>query len=236
MEPEEAETNDEWPSAEGLRPSEWRSSAVPAKDLMEEAEEQEGDTEVETLSHDRRPPREQSVYTLSGHEYFEVPEELANTAVDPNSMKELIDQVVEDVERTTAVQQPMPSGQVSSGTINLGCDEGPSAEKPRYLDGKMAKYIELAIARYYVELVRSRTQAKVTAYVEVAERVASLTLECATVNATLQERKKQLWQSELECVKLWRSLAVKRNLYTKAELEYVGLWVDISNARKVHGC
>lgn len=100
----------------------------------------------------------------------------------------------------------------------------------------MAKYIELAIARYYVELVRSRTQAKVTAYVEVAERVASLTLECATVNATLQERKKQLWQSELECVKLWRSLAVKRNLYTKAELEYVGLWVDISNARKVHGC
>lgn len=131
MEPEEAETNDEWPSAEGLRPSEWRSSAVPAKDLMEEAEEQEGDTEVETLSHDRRPPREQSVYTLSGHEYFEVPEELANTAVDPNSMKELIDQVVEDVERTTAVQQPMPSGQVSSGTINLGCDEGPSAEKPR---------------------------------------------------------------------------------------------------------
>lgn len=34
----------------GGGPSEWRFMAVPVKDPTEEGEEQEGDTEVETLS------------------------------------------------------------------------------------------------------------------------------------------------------------------------------------------
>ncbi|OAE22841.1 hypothetical protein AXG93_2100s1010 [Marchantia polymorpha subsp. ruderalis] len=41
----------------------------------------------------------------------------------------------------------------------------------RYLDGKMAKYAKPAIAGFYMELVRSRTRAKVAASANVAERV-----------------------------------------------------------------
>ncbi|OAE18544.1 hypothetical protein AXG93_1923s1000 [Marchantia polymorpha subsp. ruderalis] len=46
MELEEVETNNEWPSAEDLRPSKWRTLVVPAEDPLEKGEEQVGDTEV----------------------------------------------------------------------------------------------------------------------------------------------------------------------------------------------
>lgn len=49
----------------------------------------------------------------------------------------------------------------------------------------MAKYAEPELAGSYVELVRSRTKAKVTAATEVVERMASLTSECRTVTAIL---------------------------------------------------
>ncbi|OAE19797.1 hypothetical protein AXG93_1995s1020 [Marchantia polymorpha subsp. ruderalis] len=123
--------------------------------------------------------------------------ELVEMAIEPNSLKKLMDRVVADVERTVAKQQAMPSDHVSS------------------------------------ELVRSRTRAKVAAFVEIVERVASLTSKCATVKATLQEREKRLRPKELECAELWKSLAAEKYLHTKAKLEYVGLRVDISNAHKV---
>lgn len=56
----------------------------------------------------------------------------------------------------------------------------------------MAKYVESELARFYIELVRRRTRAKVATFVEIAERVASLTSECTTVTATLQEWDEQL--------------------------------------------
>lgn len=68
------------------------------------------------------------------------------------------------------------------------------------------------------------------ASVKVAKRVASLTSECATVKATLQEREKQLRQTEYECAKLWSSLAAEKDIHTKAKLEYVDLQNYLSNA------
>lgn len=125
---------------------------------MKEGEEQGGDTEVETSSQGRRTPRQPTLYTPSGKEYLEVSAEVADKAMDPNSMEELIDQEVENVERTIDEQQSMSSGHVSSSTIDLNCGEGPSVKKSksvrlsaidilservvpllRYLDGKMAK-------------------------------------------------------------------------------------------------
>lgn len=84
MKPEEVGTDDEWPSVEGLRHSKWKLTIVPAKDPLEEVEEQGGDTKVETLGQSHRLPRQSPVYTSSGKEYSEVLTELANTAVDPN--------------------------------------------------------------------------------------------------------------------------------------------------------
>ncbi|OAE32873.1 hypothetical protein AXG93_3052s1030 [Marchantia polymorpha subsp. ruderalis] len=55
----------------------------------------------------------------------------------------------------------------------------------KYLDGKMAKYPEPESVGSYVELVRRKTKAKVVATAKVAERVASLTSECATMRVTL---------------------------------------------------
>ncbi|OAE21282.1 hypothetical protein AXG93_868s1200 [Marchantia polymorpha subsp. ruderalis] len=72
----------------------------------------------------------------------------------------------------------------------------------RYLDRKRTKYVEPELVGYYVELVRSNTMAKVAASVKMAKRVASLISNYATVKATLQERDEQLWQKELECAKL----------------------------------
>ncbi|OAE19344.1 hypothetical protein AXG93_4134s1060 [Marchantia polymorpha subsp. ruderalis] len=138
----------------------------------------------------------------------------------------------------------MPLGHVSSGTIDLE----PSAEEPKlaelsaadmlvallkYFDRKMMKYAEPAIAESYVELVCSKTRAKVAACVEVAERMASLNSKCANVKATLYEWKKRLWQSELECAELRRSLVANKYLHTKAELEYVDLRIDLNNAKKL---
>lgn len=134
------------------------------------------------------------MYTPSVKMYSGVAVELADTAEDPNLLEELEDRVVKDVGRTMTEQPPMTSGQVSSGIVDLDCGERPSAEEPksaglsaadmlddrvipllRYLDRKMAKYTELAIAGSYVELVRTRTRARVATSVEIAERMASLT-------------------------------------------------------------
>lgn len=101
-------------------------------------------------------------------------------------------------------QQPVHSAQVSLSIVDLDYGEGPSAKKHksaglsaadmlgeriipllRYQDEEMAKYAELAIAGSYVKLVRSRTRAKMAASAELAERVVSLTSECAIVKATL---------------------------------------------------
>ncbi|OAE27582.1 hypothetical protein AXG93_2779s1320 [Marchantia polymorpha subsp. ruderalis] len=71
-EPDKAVTDDEWPSAKGVRPLEWRLSAVRVEDSMEEGEEQGADTEVEISNHGHRPPRQSSVYTPSGKEYSKV--------------------------------------------------------------------------------------------------------------------------------------------------------------------
>lgn len=91
MKPKEARTDDEWPSAESLRHSEWKSLVVPAEYPLEEGEEQGGETKIETSSHGRWLSRQPPVYTSLGKEYSEVPAELADTVVDPNSMEELID-------------------------------------------------------------------------------------------------------------------------------------------------
>lgn len=140
---------------------------------------------------------------------------------------------------------------MSSGTVDLDSDEGPSAEEPMsvglsatdmlgkqvisllmYLDAKMAKYAEPAIAGFYVELMRSRTRTKVAASVEVVERVVSLTFECATMKTTLQEKEKQLWESESECAELHKSLTAKKNLWASSECDCEPLRIDIEIARK----
>ncbi|OAE21909.1 hypothetical protein AXG93_3988s1150 [Marchantia polymorpha subsp. ruderalis] len=100
-----------------------------------------------------------------------------------------------------------------------------------YLDGKMTKYFEPKLADAYVELVRSRTKA--VASMEVAERVASLTFECAAKTAILQERDEKLQHKEFECAKLRRSLTAEKYLHTKSELECKDLRLNISNAQKV---
>lgn len=129
---------------------------------------------------------------------------LSDTSQHPTSLEELVDSAVEDVGRMMMKQQSMPSVQVSSGTVDLDCDKESSSEDSksvglsaadmlgeriipllRYLDVKMAKYAELAIADSYVELIRSRTRAKVATSAEVAERVVSLTSKCATVKSIL---------------------------------------------------
>lgn len=64
-------------------------------------------------------------------ETLEIPIELAETAVKPNSMKELIDRMVVDMESIVAEQHAMPSGQLSSSTADLDFGEGPLAEEPK---------------------------------------------------------------------------------------------------------
>ncbi|OAE26577.1 hypothetical protein AXG93_269s1020 [Marchantia polymorpha subsp. ruderalis] len=110
---------------------------------------------------------------------------------------------------------------VSSGTVDFDCGEGTLAKEPKtaefsladhlsdrivplvkYLDGKMMKSVKPELAGSYVELVRSRTKAKVAVAEEVAERVAILTFECATMTVTLQAQEEQLWAKELECAEL----------------------------------
>ncbi|OAE20199.1 hypothetical protein AXG93_2156s1000 [Marchantia polymorpha subsp. ruderalis] len=91
-----------------------RPSTVAAEDPLEEGKEQGDDTEVKTLSRGRQPSRQPIMYTQSEKEYSEVLVELADTAVDPNSVKELIDCVVENVERIIVEQQLMSSDQVQS--------------------------------------------------------------------------------------------------------------------------
>ncbi|OAE31134.1 hypothetical protein AXG93_150s1240 [Marchantia polymorpha subsp. ruderalis] len=66
MKPNEARTDDEWPSAEGLRHSEWKSLVVPAEYPLEEGEEQGGETKIETSSHGRWLSRQPPVYTSLG--------------------------------------------------------------------------------------------------------------------------------------------------------------------------
>ncbi|OAE22424.1 hypothetical protein AXG93_2381s1200 [Marchantia polymorpha subsp. ruderalis] len=46
-------------------------------------------------------------------------------------MEKLIDRVMTNVERNVAGQQAMPLSQVSSGTVDLECDEGSLAEEPK---------------------------------------------------------------------------------------------------------
>lgn len=156
------------------------------------------------------------------------------------------------MERTATEQLTIPSCQMSSGTVSFDCGYGPSVEEPkttelsiahilserivpllRYLDGKMAKYAEPKLAGSYVELMRSRTKAKVAAAAKVAETVASLTSKCATVTATLLKRDEQLQMKELECAELRRKLAAEEYLHTKKELECKALRVDITNAQKL---
>ncbi|OAE26731.1 hypothetical protein AXG93_2643s1010 [Marchantia polymorpha subsp. ruderalis] len=259
MEPEEIGTDDEGPSevsaedecsSDGSAEDECPSDGS-AEDPMGKGEEQGGDTEVEISSQGLRPPRQPPMYTPSGKVYSELPAELTDTVVDLNSMEELRDQIVKDVGKTIAKQQPMPSGQVSSGVVDLDCGEGHLAKEPksaglsaaymfeervipllRYLDKKMLKY-DTPIAGSYVELVRSRTRAKVAASVEIAKRVPRLTIECATVKPTLQEQEERLRQSELECAELRKSLAAEKHLHSKAELESMDLRIDFSTAQKV---
>ncbi|OAE31248.1 hypothetical protein AXG93_1962s1050 [Marchantia polymorpha subsp. ruderalis] len=54
---------------------------------------------------------------------------LKEPAVKPNSVEKLLDRVVAEVEKVVAEQQAMPSCQVSSGTVDFDCDEGPSSEE-----------------------------------------------------------------------------------------------------------
>ncbi|OAE22615.1 hypothetical protein AXG93_2272s1010 [Marchantia polymorpha subsp. ruderalis] len=148
-------------------------------------------------------------------------------------------------------QQPAPLTQVSSGTIDLESGEGPSAKESKsvglsavdmlgkqvipllkYLDEKMAKYAKPTIAGSYVELVRSKTRAKVATSAEVVERVLSLTSECTTAKATLQEWEKRLQQTESKCAGLWKTLAAEKNLQVSSERDCMNLRVDIQYAQK----
>lgn len=71
-----------------------------------------------------------------------------------------------------------------------------------YLKGKLEKYVGSSDVRSYVELVRNRTQAKVAAATMTVEQVEVMTVEAAAVKASLEEKEKQLWESELECATL----------------------------------
>ncbi|OAE29001.1 hypothetical protein AXG93_3036s1280 [Marchantia polymorpha subsp. ruderalis] len=147
----------------------------------------------------------------------ELPAELSNTAEDPTSLEKLVDRVVKDVGRTITEQQPVPSTQMPSGTVDLDSGEGPPAEEYksvelsaadmlgeqvipllRYLDGKMAKYTEPAIAVSYVEL----------------------------------ELEMRLRQTKLECVELRKNLVAEKEIRASSERDCTSLQIDIENARK----
>ncbi|OAE28699.1 hypothetical protein AXG93_2091s1060 [Marchantia polymorpha subsp. ruderalis] len=122
-------------------------------------------------------------------------------------------------------QQSMPSVQVSSGTVDLDCDKESSSEDSksvglsaadmlgeriipllRYLDVKMAKYAELAIADSYVELIRSRTRAKVATsaerdYLHATELAAKAKelLDCEAARSLELEQRERL---DADCNKM----------------------------------
>ncbi|OAE18230.1 hypothetical protein AXG93_3012s1000 [Marchantia polymorpha subsp. ruderalis] len=100
--------------------------------------------------------------------------------------------------------------EVSLGTVDLDGDEEPLAEESKsvglrvanmlgeriilllkYLDGKMAKYAKPSIVGSDVKLVRSRTQTKVVASVEIVER------------KSLAAEKDLLASLERDCESLW---------------------------------
>lgn len=58
----------------------------------------------------------------------------------------------------------------------------------RYLDGKLEKYAESSDEGSYVELVHNMTRTKVVSSIETAKQIESLTAECATAKASLQEK------------------------------------------------
>lgn len=71
-----------------------------------------------------------------------------------------------------------------------------------------------------MKLIKNRTKLKRAVAVKrewysatamANERVASLTAECATTKATLQEQEDQLWAKEMECKVLQLNLVKKSN-------------------------
>lgn len=159
----------------------------------------------------------------SGKTSLDVCAELKELAVEPILGEGSPKQVVVEVKKSMAEQPMMPLCQVSLDTVEFDCGEGPSIDEPKlakfslahllndrivslvkYLDRKMTEYlVPASIAKFYVELVRKRTKAKVAATAKVTKKVANLTFECVTMTITLQEWEGQLWAKELECKDLW---------------------------------
>lgn len=109
LEAELAGTEQEGPSEKGLRPSKWRPSAKLEEDPSKEAEEKKVDTEVEILNRKPKPPTRIIVYTYSRKKSLKILAVSSNTKEDLTSLEELVNRVVEGVERTITEQQPVPS-------------------------------------------------------------------------------------------------------------------------------
>lgn len=147
----------------------------------------------------------------------------------------------------------MPSCQVSSGTVDYDRGEGPSACKPKvagpsladflndqlaplvkYLDNKMPKYrVAFPSMDSYVELVRTGTKAKVAVNTGATERMNILTVECAAVKVTLQEREDQLRVKEMECEDLRRELNAERSLRAEKEKDCEDLRDEVRAIQEV---
>ncbi|OAE18852.1 hypothetical protein AXG93_1647s1010 [Marchantia polymorpha subsp. ruderalis] len=138
-------------------------------------------------------------------------------------------------------QQLMSSTQVPLGTIDLNCGKGPSTKEPksaglsaadvlderiipffRYLDGKMAKYAEPAIARSYVAGLGQRWQ-HLRRSLELEQR--------ERLDADCKEMRSQLSAIEEQLI-----LAEARLMETKAKNLQLEKQTNVTLCAKVNRC
>ncbi|OAE25798.1 hypothetical protein AXG93_3912s1040 [Marchantia polymorpha subsp. ruderalis] len=155
MKVQAVETEDEWPSAliDSLTEDNWpltfdnkvkvnaichgRTNGIrPMEGPLEEGEEQEGDTETKTSDHCLWPSKQPSATSAkdlwpSGKKTSDVPVELKERAVEPNSVKKVFGS----------------SGGESRKDCRGATSDAFVSSFFGYLDGKMVKYAELELAR-----------------------------------------------------------------------------------------
>ncbi|OAE20983.1 hypothetical protein AXG93_267s1130 [Marchantia polymorpha subsp. ruderalis] len=112
----------------------------------------------------------------------------------------------------------------------------------KYLDGKRERYALSKESEFYIKLIRNRTKLKRAVVVKrewdsatalARERAATLSIECAAVKVTLQEREAQLREKKTKCEVLQLNLAKESGRCTELEETCGGLCKSNENAQKV---